>query len=161
MAKKFLLIVAGIITVMAALVFLPGLAAQQGELAIEYYRDNVVRSESGMYDTINRETLTIANDGSARYQTLDGEVDRRFFVSSEELKVLRELFLNTGFMQIPNTGFNEKAGLSNYTRYNLLVQNKEESQVLHWVNPEASNGAIPSIVLNAGSRLDAIIERNS
>ena len=77
------------------------------------------------------------------------------------MKVLRELFLNTGFMQIPQTAFDEKSGLANYTRYQLSVQASDGSQLMNWVNPEASNTSIPSIVLNAGSRLDAIIERNS
>ena len=88
-------------------------------------------------------------------------MERRFSVSSEEMKVLRELFLNTGFMQIPTTNYEERSGLANFTRYELSVLSGEDSQLIHWVNPEASNGSIPSIIINAGSRLDAMIERNS
>jgi hypothetical protein len=160
MAKKFLFVIAGIVAVMAALVLLPGLASQDRNINIEYSRDNVVRLDNGSYEVNRREILTIAGDASARYR-MDDQVDRRFFVSSDEMNVLRELFLRTGFMQITPTAINEKSGLANYTRYQLSVQADDDSLRLMWVNPEASSTSIPSIVLNAGSRLDAIIERNS
>jgi hypothetical protein len=165
MAKKFLIAIAGVVAIMAALILLPGVSRQGGNITIEYYRDKVIRMESGLYDVGERQTLTINNDGSARYigpgSQGEPQVERRFSVSSEEMKVLRELFLNTGFMQIPTTNYEERSGLANFTRYELSVLSGEDSQLIHWVNPEASNGSIPSIIINAGSRLDAIIERNS
>lgn len=160
MAKKFLIVVAGIVAVMAALVLIPGLASQDRSMKIEYSRDNVIRLDTGSYDVNRREILTIENDGSARYQ-INGQPAPTFSVSSDEMKVLRELFLNTGFMQIPQHAFDEKPGLANYTRHQLSVESDEASQLLNWVKPEASSTSVPSIVLNAGSRLDAIIERNS
>jgi hypothetical protein len=161
MAKKFLIAVAGIVAVMAALVVLPGVSKQSGSLSIEYYRDNMVRDESGRYNVAVRETLKIGNDGSASYSSSAGQPERRFTISGDEMKVLRELFLNTGFMDIPKTDYPEKAGLANYTRYELSVADEDDTQSIRWVNPEAGNESTPSIIVNAGTRLDAIIERNS
>ena len=154
MAKKFLIVVAGIVAVMAALVILPGVSRQSGSLSIEYPRDTV--AQSGLQD---RESLRISNDGSAVYSS-EGQ-ERGFTVSADELKVLRELFLNTGFMEIPKTEYREKAGLANFTRYELSVSAEDRTQSIHWVNQEAGNESVPSIIVNAGTRLDAIIERNS
>ena len=165
MAKKFLIAIAGVVAIMAALILLPGLSRQGENITIEYYRDTVIRMESGLYDVGERQTLTINNDGSARYigpgSEGDPQVERRFSVSSEEMKVLRELFLNTGFMQIPRTDYEEKSGLANFTRYELAVRSEQDSQLIRWVNPEASSESIPSIIVNAGSRLDIIIGRHS
>lgn len=163
MAKKFLVAIAAIIGIMAALVILPGISRQGGDLAIEYHRDSIKRVGSGQYDIGERDLLTVSNDGSASLANLDDQGnalgERRFFVSSEDMKVLRELFLATGFMQIPENSYVEKTGLANFTRYQLTVKSGQDSQTISWVNPEAGSGNIPSIVINAGTRLDAIIQK--
>ena len=165
MASKFLIAIAGVAAVMAALILIPEMSRQGETLSIEYHRETVNRTDNGLYDIILRQTLTIANDGSASLigtdSQADQQVERRFSVSSEEMKVLRELFLNTGFMQIPRTDYEEKSGLANFTRYELAVRSEQDSQLIRWVNPEASSESIPSIIVNAGSRLDIIIGRHS
>jgi hypothetical protein len=161
MAKKFLIAIAGIVAVMAAIIILPGTSRQSGSVSIEYHRDTMVRDESGAYNVQERESLEIGNDGSALYSSSTGQPDHRFTVSGDEMKILRELFLNTGFMDIPKTDYGEKAGLANFTRYELSVSAEDDSQLMRWVNPKAGNESIPPIVINVGTRLDAIIERNS
>jgi hypothetical protein len=160
MARKFLIIVAGIVAVMAAVILYPGVSGQDGDISITYYRDIVIQTDQGLYDVSGHETLIVKNDGSASHTGPDGQAEREFTISKEEMKVLKELFLNTGFMQIPKTDYQEKAGLGNFTRYELSVQSEGDSQLIRWVNPEAANEAIPSIIINSGSRLDDIIERN-
>lgn len=160
MAKKFLIAVAGIVAVMAALVILPGVSRQSGTVSIEYRRDAVSMTDTGLYEIQSRETLRIGNDGSAKYYRPNGQV-LEFTVASEELKVLRELFLSTGFMQIPSRDYAEKTGVANFTRYDLSIKSEDGDQSIRWVNPEASGESIPSVIINAGSRLDAIIERKS
>ena len=165
MAKKFLMIVAGIVAVMAALALLPGIFSQGEGFGLEYRRDHIYRVEGGGHDTIDRGILSIRQDGSATYVVLNGQGvkldERQFTLRSDEMKVLRELFLNTGFMQIPDAEYRERPDLANFTRYQLDVHSGEESQSFHWVNPEAGFGSIPSIIINAGTRLDAIIESRS
>jgi hypothetical protein len=145
MAKKFLIVVAAIVAVMAALALLPGIFSQAEAFNLEYRRDHIYRVEGGGYNTIDQGILNIRQDGSATYVVLNGLgvqlEERQFTVRGDEMKVLKELFLNTGFMQIQ-----------------LDVHAGEESQSFRWVNPEAGFGNIPSIVINAGTRLDAIIE---
>lgn len=164
MAKKFLAVVAAVVAVMAALVILPGIFSQGESLMLEYSRSNVSQIQGGGYETVEQHILNIRQDGSATYALLDREgvqvVERQFSVSGDEMKVLRELFLNTGFMQIPASEYAERPGLANFTRYRLDIQSGDESKSFLWVNPEAGFGNIPSIVVNAGSRLDAVIERH-
>ena len=142
MAKKFLIAVAGIVAVMAALIILPGVSRQSGSVSIDYYRETIVRNDSGQHDVHERENLKIGNEGSATYSR-GGQPERRFTVSGDEMKVLRELFLTTGFMDIPKTDYQEKAGLANFTRYELTVTAEDDNQLMHWVNPEAGNESIP------------------
>lgn len=162
MAKKFLIVVAAIVAVMAALALLPGIFSQAEAFNLEYRRDHIYRVEGGGYNTIDQGILNIRQDGSATYVVLNGQgvqlEERQFTVRGDEMKVLKELFLNTGFMQIPDAEYRERPGLANFTRYQLDVHAGEESQSFRWVNPEAGFGNIPSIIINAGTRLDAIIE---
>jgi CHASE1-domain containing sensor protein len=164
MAKKFLAVAAGVVAVMAALVLLHGLFTQGESFTLEYRQSNFSQSEGGRYTAVEDEILNIRQDGSATYSLLNSQgvqiTERQFSVSSDEMKVLRELFLNTGFMQIPDSEYGERQGLSNFTRYRLDIQSGDDSKSFLWVNPEASFGNIPSIIINAGTRLDAIIERH-
>ena len=165
MAKKFLIVIAGIAAIMAAVAIFSALSNQEQALTLDYARESIERTESGSYSVAQRETLRLYADGSAVYDRYDGSGNRleskSFAASSDERKVLRELFLATGFMQIPATEYDEKSGLANYTRYELSVQSGAESKSIKWVNPEAAQTAVPSIIVNAGTRLDAMIERNT
>jgi hypothetical protein len=164
MAKKFLIVIAAIVGIMAALAIIPAISNQGSGISLDYARESVVL-EDAANATASRETLSIKDDGSAIYGKFDEtgrQVDlRRFIVSGGEMKVLRELFLTTGFMQIPATEYGEKEGLANYTSYQLTVQSGEDSKSISWVNPEAASAPVPSIIVNAGTRLDEIIDRST
>jgi hypothetical protein len=164
MAKKFLIVVAGIVAVMAALVFLPGVPTQNGEVDIEYQRQEFYGLD-GQHVGGDRETLHISNDSSAKYARLDSQgavlEQKTFSVSSDDMKVLSELFLNTGFMQIPASAYEKRDDVSNFTAYQLVVTSADEFKSIRWVNVEAGVENIPAIVVNAGTRLDAIIEKQS
>lgn len=162
MARKFLIVIAAVVGIMAALAIIPAISNQGSGISLDYSRESVVAEDAGNV-TGARETLSIQDDGSAIYGSFDDtgrQLDlRRFVVSGEEMKVLRELFLATGFLQIPATEYREKEGLANYTSYQLTVQSGEDSKSISWVNPEAATTPVPSIVVNAGTRLDDIIKR--
>ncbi|HKU48445.1 MAG TPA: hypothetical protein VJP79_00720 [Nitrososphaera sp.] len=166
MARKFIVIVAVIAGVMAALVLLPGVSSQGESPQIEYSRETFyLPGGTGDYESSDKETLNISDDGSARYVRLDShgtvQAEQTFGVGSDEIKVMKELFLGTGFMQIPETQYPPKAGVYNYTLYHLNVQSGEDSKSLTWVNADSAKGSIPSIIINAGTRLDAIIQRHA
>lgn len=168
MVNKFLIAIAAIVVVMAVLVALPSIGGQNNstqELRMNYVRDHIARMESGLVDVTTREVLAIANDGSVTYTRTDfypttTTDERRFSLSSDELKRLKALIFETGFLQIPITSYEEKQGLANYTRYQIAVYQGDSPETFNWFNPEASQVQVPPIITNIGSQLDAIIERH-
>ena len=163
MANKFVIVIAGVVAAMAALVLLPGVGSQPEDLqdlSIEYTRQNLTRIEDGRLVATVTEDLVIRNDRSATYRNLTGSDTRQFTISSEELDGLKRLVISTGFMQVPGDDYSQKEGLSNMTRYTLELTSGGSSKTITWVNLEASEEAVPSIVRNIGAQLDAIIGRN-
>jgi hypothetical protein len=165
MVNKFLIAIAGIVAVMAALVLVPRIvnqpAEQQMELNIEYSRQNLTRMQDGRLVAASAEDLTIRNDLSAVYRNLTGQPDeKRFMISSEEMSRLKGLILSTGFIQVPGADYPQKDDLGNLTKYTLKLESGGNSETITWVNLEASRTSVPSIVRNIGSLLDAIIERH-
>lgn len=164
MVNKFLIIIVGIAAVMAALVAMPGIGNKQEdiqqELIIEYGRQNLTRIEDGRLVAATAEDLVIRNDRSATYRNLIGAPEaKQFTISSEELNSLKRLVISTGFMQVPGADYSQKEGLTNLTKYTLKLTSSGDSKTITWVNIEATQEAVPSIVRNIGTQLDDIIER--
>lgn len=165
MVNKFVIIIAGVVVAMAALVFLPGIDSQPEELrqdlSIEYSRQNLTRIEDGRLVAATAEDLVIRPDRSAVYRNLTGGSDaKQFTISSEEMNSLKGLVITTGFMQVDGADYPQKEGLGNLTKYTLKLRSDADSKTITWVNMEASDEAAPSIIRNIGAQLDAIIERN-
>jgi hypothetical protein len=165
MVNKFLIAIAGIIAVMAALVLVPRIgsqpAEQQVELNIEYSRQNLTRLQDGRLVAASAEDLAVRNDLSAVYRNLTGQPgEKRFTISSEEMGRLKGLIVSTGFIQVPGADYPQKEGLANLTRYTLKLESGGNSETFTWVDLEASEAVVPSIVRNIGMQLDAIIERH-
>lgn len=165
MVNKFLIVIAGIVAVMAVLVFMPAMQSEpaelQQDLGIEYSRQNLTRIEDGRLIATVAEDLVIRNDRSATYRNLtSGSEARQFTISGEELDGLKRLVISTGFMEVPGDNYSQKEGLANMTKYTLELTSGGESKTITWVNLEASEEAVPSIVRNLGAQLDDILERH-
>jgi hypothetical protein len=166
MVDKFLIAIAGIVAVMVALVVVPRIGSQpaelQQDLSMDYSRQNLTRIEDGRLVAASAEDLVIRNDRSAAYRNLTGPPDeKQFTISSEEMNSLKGLIIGTGFMQVEGADYPQKDGLSNLTKYTLRLTSGDNSKTISWVNLEASEAAVPSIVRNIGTQLDAIIERHA
>ncbi len=159
LARKFVLALAGIVAIMAALIAIPNLSRQpaQDTLSIEYSRQHVARTDQGLV-TQSAELLSIAEDGSATYTPIGGQ-ERRISLSGEELARIRALLLETGFTQIPITNYPQSEEADDFTRYTLRVRTGDGQKTFNWVSPEAHSGVIPPIILNVGSHLDAVMDR--
>jgi hypothetical protein len=159
LARKFVLALAGIVTVMAVLIALPNISRQpaQETLGIEYSRQHVTRTEQG-FVTQSADLLSISADGIATYTPIGGQ-ERRISLSNEELGRIRGLILETGFTQIPVTNYPQSQDADDFTRYTLRVSTDDGQKTFNWVSPEAHNGIIPPIILNVGAQLDAVIDR--
>lgn len=158
MARKFVLVLAGIVAAMAALIAIPNLSQPPQEaLSVEYSRQNVTRTDQGLV-TQSEELLSIAEDGSTTY-TPAGRQERRVSLSSEELGRMRGLILETGFMEISATNYPQSADATDFTRYTLRVETDDGQKTFNWVSPGAHQGVIPPIITNVGAQLDAVIDR--
>jgi hypothetical protein len=166
MVNKFLLVIVGVVAVMAVLVLVPNFdnssPEQRQDLSIEYSRHNLTRLEDGRLVASSAEDIVISNDRSAVYRNLTGGPDvKQFAISREEMNSLKGLVLSTGFMPVPGADYPQKEGLANLTKYTLKLASGGNSKTITWVNLEASQDAVPSIVRNIGEQLDAIIERRA
>lgn len=166
MVNKFLLVIVGVVAAMAVLVlvsnFYNSSPQKRQDLSVEYSRHNLTRQEGSLLVASSAEDIVIRNDRSAVYRNLTGGPHiRQFTVSGEEMNSLKGLVLSTGFMPVPGADYPQKEGLANLTKYTLKLVSGGNSKTITWVNLEASQDAVPSIVRNIGEQLDAIIERRA
>ena len=167
MVTRFQIAIAAVVVVMVILVILPSLniskpnANSQKQLNLEYHRQELRRAgATTALVATNTDILTIENDGSARYSKLVGSHDEKTFaISSDEMKQLKGLIFDTGFMNIPSIGYIQKEGLTNVTEYALKVNADGSAKMINWVDPNSYNGTIPPIVINIGSTLDRLISK--
>jgi len=165
MVNKFLIVIVGVVAAMAVLLLLPSFdssSPEQQDLSVEYSRQNLTRLEDGRLIAASAEDFVIGDDRSAVYRNLTGGPDvEQFTISREEMISLKALVLSTGFIQVAGVDYPQKEGLDNLTKYMVKLTSGGKSRTISWVNLEASQGAVPSIVRNIGERLDAIIDRRA
>lgn len=166
MVNKFLIAIAAAVAVMAALVLIPNFInnsppVEQQDLSIEYTRQNVTRTQDGRLIATSAEDLVIKPDLSVVYRNLTGAADeKQFTVTNDDMNRLKGLIISTGFMEVPGADYPVKEGLANYSKYTLKLTSGSNSKTITWVNLDASEDTVPSLVRNIGAQLDAIIERH-
>jgi len=163
MVNKFLIAIAGFVAVMASLVLMTNLnAGKQDDLSIEYIRQNLTQIEDGRLMAASADNLVVKNDLSATYRSLVGApVEKRFAITNDDMTRLKGLIISTGFIQVPGTDYPQNDNASKLTKYKLVLTSGDNTKTISWVNVDASNGPVPSIVRNIGIRLDAIIKNLS
>ena len=170
MVAKFPIVIAAVVGVMVALILLPSFnnnnksttsTDAQAHLSLQYDRQQLSRREpNAVLAATSADVLTIENDGSAKYRKLVGSHDEKTFaISSDEMKQLKGLIFDTGFMNMPSIGYIQKEGLTNVTEYALKVNADGSAKMINWVDPNSYNGTIPPIVINIGSTLDRLISK--
>jgi hypothetical protein len=164
MAIKFLIVIGAVVAAMAALVLLPSFnsgppATDQTQMSLEYNRQHLSRVENGQFAATSAEMLTVGNDGSAKYSKLVGAPDEKAFkIGNDDLKQLKDLIVETGFMQIPDANYQQREGLASVTQYTLKVNAGGHTKTINWVDPD-SNDSVPSLIGNVGAQLDDIITK--
>jgi type II secretory pathway pseudopilin PulG len=174
MVAKFPIVIAAVVAVMLALILLPSFnnnnksttsTDAQAQLSLQYDRQQLSRREpNAVLAATSADILTIENDGSAKYRKLVGAPNEKTFtITSDEMRQLKGLILDTGFMTIPATDYMQKEGLVNVTKYTIKVNANSSSsnneKTINWVDPDSYNGTIPPIIINVGSTLDSIISK--
>ena len=167
--NKFALAIIGIVAVMAILIALPNITNQQqqqpaaGSIEIEYGRQQLTKIGDDFVAT-KAELLRISNDRAATYSETDPRlkimpVEERFTVSGNDYNKIRDLILDTGFMEIPRTDYLQVAnGADEYTRHTLTVRTGDSQKTFNWVEP--NEDTVPPIVTNAGARIAALAGKN-
>jgi hypothetical protein len=165
--NKFALAIIAIVAVMAILIALPNITQQQqpaaGSLEIEYGRQQMTKTEDDFVAT-RAELLRISSDRAATYSETDPRletmpVEKRFTVSTDDYNKVRDLMLDTGFMDIPRTDYLQVAGgADEYQRHTLTVRTGDSQKTFNWVEP--NEGTVPPIVTNAGARIAALVGKN-
>lgn len=165
MVNKFVFVIAGIVAAMAILIAIPNITQPVQEITIKYDKQNVTRIDDTSIVTY-AESLTIDRNGSATYTAYDPRErslpqEQTFTLSNEEFSGIKSMILETGFMDIPQTSYQQSADANEFTRYSLTITTADGQKTFNWVNPETHDGTIPPIILNTGDRLDQIISRQT
>ena len=132
-------------------------------ITLEYTKEHLKKISFGLTQSIGADTaevLMIQNDGSATYGlTKDGnsQPDIKYQLNSDELKKIKSLIKETGFMDIPDTDFQVKPDLNEYEKYGLQVTLNAQTVNLHWADENASQQFIPPIITQVQSNLDGVI----
>lgn len=148
--NKFVIVIAAIVGVMAALVFLPGINSKNGGsdssnsgisqssapsssdvlITLDYGRQNITGEFLPSAGTLNQtgapsDLLTVSADGSAKFMRFNGNSslpnEKDFSLTSDEMSRLRALILDTGFLQIPDADYQRLDNVTNYSRYSLDI----------------------------------------
>ena len=147
---------------MAALVLVPSFNAGQNEdLRVEYSRQNLTQLEDGRLMAASADDLVIRNDLSVTCRGVVGAPDEKEFSrTSDEMNILKGLIISTGFMQVPGTDYPQNDAAASLTKYTIKLMSGNNSKTITWVDVDASDSPVPSIVRNIGTRLDTIIEKH-
>ena len=159
MSKRLLIAVGVVIAIIAVAIAIPkispgGQAATNTptEMRISFVKEDMKRVSFGVTENIGSqksETLIINNDGAAFYTlSVEGEKgsQTKFQVDGQELKRIRALITETGFMQIPKEQFDPRDNATEFTRYTLTAAFGSSTKTIQWVNEESSKDSVPALL---------------
>jgi len=159
------LIAAAVIPILVALaIAIPkispgGEQTTTAQMRIQFVKEDMKRVSFGVTETIGAqksETLIINNDGTAFYNVnMEGEKgsQTRFQVGAQELKRVKALITETGFMQLPKEQFNARDNATEFTRYTLAVSLNGSTKTVQWVDESSSKDFVPALLTKLGDTL--------
>lgn len=172
MARPIIIILAAIPILAAIFIVVPQLlrpeisnvAVNPGDtLTLQYTKEHLKKISFGLTQSIGADTaevLTIQNGGSAVYSlTKNGysEPDVKYQLTQEQIKQLKALIKETGFMDIPDTNYQVKPDLAEYEKYGLQVTLNGNTANFQWTDQNSSQQFIPPIIPQVQSNLDDLI----
>jgi hypothetical protein len=107
------------------------------------------------------ETLIINNDGIAFYTlSVEGEkgLQTKFQADEDELKRIRALITENGFMQIPREQFEPRDNVTEFTRYTLTASFGSSTKTVQWVDDESSKDSVPALLARLKDSLLQLIK---
>ena len=171
MSKKILIAVAVVIVIIALVIAVPKISPSgQGatntptEMRIEFIKEEMRRVSFGVTESVGAEkseTLTITDDGTAFYNVnVEGErgSQTKFQVDAQELKRMKALIAETGFMQIPKEQFDARDNVTEFTRYTLTATLGSSTKTIQWVDEESSKDSVPALLTRLKDSLLELIK---
>jgi hypothetical protein len=169
-----IIIILGAIPVLAAIFIvvpqllrpeIPNVAVNSEDvMTLEYSKEHLKKISFGLTQSIGADTaevLSIKNDGSAVYSlTKNGysEPDRKYQLTSDELKILKALIKETGFMDVPDTIYQTKPDLNEYEKYGLQVTLNGKTANFQNADQNSTQQFVPPIITQVETNLDGIID---
>jgi len=157
--KKTLIAAASIPIIIALVIAIPKISpgdqtvpSAAAQMRIQFVKEDMKRVSFGVTETIGAqksETLIINNDGTAFYNVdVEGEKgsQTRFQVNAQEVKLIKALVTETGFMHIPKEEFKVRDNATEFTRYTLTVSLDGSTKTVQWVDEPASEDFVPALL---------------
>jgi len=157
-SKRLLIVIAFVIVIIALAIAIPKISpggqatTTPTEMRIEFIKEEMKRVSFGVTESIGAqksEALTITEDGTAFYNVnVEGErgSQTKFQADAEELKRIRALIAETGFMQIPKEQFDAGDNVTEFTRYTLTATLGSNTKTIQWVDEESSKDSVPALL---------------
>lgn len=173
MSKKVLIGAAAIPIVIALVIAIPKISPGGEQTAtsttasfmrIEFTKEDVRVISFGVTERVGAlrsESLVIDEKGQAFYDVkVEGEKgsQNRFKVSSQDMKRLKSLITDTGFMQIPKSEFEAKEDVEEYTRFTIKVDLDGQEKTVQWADPSVAQDFVPPLLIMLADRLGEIIQ---
>ena len=172
-SKKVLIAAATIPVIIALAIAIPKISpgdqtatTTSVQIRIQFVKEDMKRVSFGVTETIGAkrsETLIINNDGTALYNVnVEGEKgsQTRFQIDAQELKRIKALIAETGFMQIPKEQFDARDNATEFTRYTLTVNLNDSTKKVQWVDESSSKEFVPALWIMLRDTLLGIIEEH-
>jgi hypothetical protein len=169
-SKKALIGAAVIPIIIALIIAIPKISpggeqtsSSQMDVRIHFVNETMKRISFGVTENIGAqrtESLLVNNDGTAIY-TLNVEGEKgsqsRFQIGSDELKRVKALIIETGFIQIPKEKFEPRDDASEFIKYTLSVSVNGNAKTIQWVDEQSAKDFAPSLLTNLADIFGKII----
>ncbi|MCA9813365.1 MAG: hypothetical protein KC483_10985 [Nitrosarchaeum sp.] len=174
MVKPIVLIAGAIPVIIAVLIALPLITKPEipfsastpaDRLEIEYTKHQLKKISYGVTERIGAqktEILVVKNDGEIRYSLTEGgypNPDIKSKLDSEQLKKIKALIKETGFITIPAESFPIMDNVTEYQKSSVKVTLNGRVNQIFWPEQSATSKFIPPIITMVESQLDEIVEQ--
>jgi hypothetical protein len=170
-SKRILIAVAVVIVAITLVIAIPKISpsgqaaiSTPSDMRISFVKEDMKRVSFGVTENIGSqksETLIINNDGIAFYTlSVEGEKgsQTKFQTDEDELKRIRALITETGFMQIPKEQFEPRDNVTEFTRYTLTASFGSSTKTVQWVDDESSKDSAPALLARLKDSLLQLIK---
>ena len=174
MVKPIVLIAGAIPVIIAVLIAVPLITKPEipfsastpaDRLEIEYTKHQLKKISYGVTERVGAqktEILVIKNDGEIRYSLTEGgypNPDIKSKLDNEQLKKVRALIKETGFITIPAESFPIMDNVTKYQKSSVKVTLNGHVNQIFWPEQNATSKFIPPIITMVESQLDEIVEQ--